>query len=234
MASQLLKKNNLLLDVQSISKRYHDGDINVTVLDDISLEIYESDQIAIVGASGSGKSTLLQLLAGLDATSSGRVVLYGDSLSDVNSQRADNLRNQHIGFIYQFHHLLPEFTALENVMMPLMVRAVSVREIRQRAINILESMQLETRLNHKPSELSGGERQRVAIARALVTQPQLILADEPTGNLDRKTASQVFDQLLEMNQVFKTALVVVTHDLTLAQRMTNIYELEDGHLKIMH
>lgn len=234
MASQLLKKNNLLLDVQSISKRYHDGDINVTVLDDISLEIYESDQIAIVGASGSGKSTLLQLLAGLDATSSGRVVLYGDSLSDVNSQRADNLRNQHIGFIYQFHHLLPEFTALENVMMPLMVRAVSVREIRQRAINILASMQLETRLNHKPSELSGGERQRVAIARALVTQPQLILADEPTGNLDRKTASQVFDQLLEMNQVFKTALVVVTHDLTLAQRMTNIYELEDGHLKIMH
>jgi lipoprotein-releasing system ATP-binding protein len=234
MASQLLKKNNLLLDVQSISKRYHDGDINVTVLDDISLEIYESDQIAIVGASGSGKSTLLQLLAGLDATSSGRVVLYGDSLSDVNSQRADNLRNQHIGFIYQFHHLLPEFTALENVMMPLMVRSVSVREIRQRAINILASMQLETRLNHKPSELSGGERQRVAIARALVTQPQLILADEPTGNLDRKTASQVFDQLLEMNQVFKTALVVVTHDLTLAQRMTNIYELEDGHLKIMH
>ena len=234
MASQLLKKNNLLLDVQSISKRYHDGDINVTVLDDISLEIYESDQIAIVGASGSGKSTLLQLLAGLDATSSGRVVLYEDSLSDVNSQSADNLRNQHIGFIYQFHHLLPEFTALENVMMPLMVRAVSVREIRQRAINILESMQLETRLNHKPSELSGGERQRVAIARALVTQPQLILADEPTGNLDRKTASQVFDQLLEMNQVFKTALVVVTHDLTLAQRMTNIYELEDGHLKIMH
>lgn len=234
MASQLLNKNNLLLDVQSISKRYHDGDINVTVLDDISLEIYESDQIAIVGASGSGKSTLLQLLAGLDATSSGRVVLYGDSLSDVNSQRADNLRNQHIGFIYQFHHLLPEFTALENVMMPLMVRAVSVREIRQRAINILASMQLETRLNHKPSELSGGERQRVAIARALVTQPQLILADEPTGNLDRKTASQVFDQLLEMNQVFKTALVVVTHDLTLAQRMTNIYELEDGHLKVMH
>jgi len=234
MASQLLNKNNLLLDVQSISKRYHDGDINVTVLDDISLEIYESDQIAIVGASGSGKSTLLQLLAGLDATSSGRVVLYGDSLSDVNSQRADNLRNKHIGFIYQFHHLLPEFTALENVMMPLMVRAVSVREIRQRAINILASMQLETRLNHKPSELSGGERQRVAIARALVTQPQLILADEPTGNLDRKTASQVFDQLLEMNQVFKTALVVVTHDLTLAQRMTNIYELEDGHLKIMH
>jgi len=234
MASQLLKKNNLLLDVQSISKRYHDGDINVTVLDDISLEIYESDQIAIVGASGSGKSTLLQLLAGLDATSSGRVVLYGDSLSDVNSQRADNLRNQHIGFIYQFHHLLPEFTALENVMMPLMVRSVSVREIRQRAINILASMQLETRLNHKPSELSGGERQRVAIARALVTQPQLILADEPTGNLDRKTASQVFDQLLEMNQIFKTALVVVTHDLTLAQRMTNIYELEDGHLKIMH
>ena len=234
MASQLLNKNNLLLDVQSISKRYHDGDINVTVLDDISLEIYESDQIAIVGASGSGKSTLLQLLAGLDAASSGRVVLYGDSLSDVNSQRADNLRNQHIGFIYQFHHLLPEFTALENVMMPLMVRAVSVREIRQRAINILASMQLETRLNHKPSELSGGERQRVAIARALVTQPQLILADEPTGNLDRKTASQVFDQLLEMNQVFKTALVVVTHDLTLAQRMTNIYELEDGHLKIMH
>lgn len=234
MASQLLKKNNLLLDVKSISKRYHDGDINVTVLDDISLEIYESDQIAIVGASGSGKSTLLQLLAGLDATSSGRVVLYGDSLSDVNSQRADNLRNQHIGFIYQFHHLLPEFTALENVMMPLMVRSVSVREIRQRAINILASMQLETRLNHKPSELSGGERQRVAIARALVTQPQLILADEPTGNLDRKTASQVFDQLLEMNQVFKTALVVVTHDLTLAQRMTNIYELEDGHLKIMH
>lgn len=225
---------NLLLDVQAISKRYHDGDIDVTVLADISLAIHESDQIAIVGASGSGKSTLLQCLAGLDMTSDGHVILYGNSLSDVNAQHADRLRNQHIGFIYQFHHLLPEFTALENVMMPLMVRAMSVSEIRQRARHLLETMQLENRLNHKPSELSGGERQRVAIARALVTQPQLILADEPTGNLDRKTASQVFDQMLELNQVFKTALVMVTHDLSLARRMTDVYELEDGHLKKMH
>lgn len=233
MESQQHKKTNLLLDVQNISKRYHDGDIDITVLDDVSLAIYESDQIAIVGASGSGKSTLLQLLAGLDVTSSGYVALYGDSLSDVNPQYADKLRNQHIGFIYQFHHLLPEFTALENVMMPLMVRSMNVREIRQRASNILETMQLDTRLNHKPSELSGGERQRVAIARALVTQPQLILADEPTGNLDRKTASQVFAQMLELNQVFKTALVMVTHDLSLAQRMNHVYELEDGLLKMI-
>jgi len=233
MDYQTPKQTNLLLDVQAISKRYHDGDIDVTVLADISLAIHESDQIAIVGASGSGKSTLLQCLAGLDMTNDGHVILYGNSLSDVNAQHADRLRNQHIGFIYQFHHLLPEFTALENVMMPLMIRAMRVSEIRQRAINLLETMQLENRLNHKPSELSGGERQRVAIARALVTQPQLILADEPTGNLDRKTALQVFDQMLELNQVFKTALVMVTHDLSLARRMTDVYELEDGHLKKM-
>lgn len=233
MDYQTPKQTNLLLDVQAISKRYHDGDMDVTVLADISLAIHESDQIAIVGASGSGKSTLLQCLAGLDMTNDGHVILYGNSLSDVNAQHADRLRNQHIGFIYQFHHLLPEFTALENVMMPLMIRAMSVSEIRQRASNLLETMQLENRLNHKPSELSGGERQRVAIARALVTQPQLILADEPTGNLDRKTALQVFDQMLELNQVFKTALVMVTHDLSLARRMTDVYELEDGHLKKM-
>ncbi len=233
MDYQTPKQTNLLLDVQAISKHYHDGDIDVTVLADISLAIHESDQIAIVGASGSGKSTLLQCLAGLDMTNDGHVILYGNSLSDVNAQHADRLRNQHIGFIYQFHHLLPEFTALENVMMPLMIRAMSVSEIRQRASNLLETMQLENRLNHKPSELSGGERQRVAIARALVTQPQLILADEPTGNLDRKTALQVFDQMLELNQVFKTALVMVTHDLSLARRMTDVYELEDGHLKKM-
>jgi lipoprotein-releasing system ATP-binding protein len=224
--------NTILLDVTSISKRYHDGDLDVTVLDEISLRVHESDQIAIVGASGSGKSTLLQLLAGLDSTNDGQIKLYGDVLSEVSSQQADKLRNMHLGFIYQFHHLLPEFTALENVMMPLMVRAMSVDKVRQQGSDMLVTMGLENRLNHKPSELSGGERQRVAIARALVTQPKLILADEPTGNLDRKTAMQVFDQMMELNQALNTALIMVTHDLTLAQRMTDIYELEDGGLKL--
>ncbi len=224
--------NAILLDVTSISKRYHDGDIDVTVLNDISFQVHESDQIAIVGASGSGKSTLLQLLAGLDSINDGQIKLYDDVLSEVSSQQADKLRNKHLGFIYQFHHLLPEFTALENVMMPLMVRVMSVGMVRQQASEMLVTMGLENRLNHKPSELSGGERQRVAIARALVTQPKLILADEPTGNLDRKTAMQVFDQMMEMNQVLNTALIMVTHDLTLAQRMTDIYELEDGRLKL--
>ena len=171
------------------------------------------------------------MLAGLDSTSGGQIKLYGDVLSEVSSQQADKLRNKYLGFIYQFHHLLPEFTALENAMMPLMVRAMSVDEVRQQAREMLVTMGLENRLNHKPSELSGGERQRVAIARALVTQPKLILADEPTGNLDRKTAMQVFDQMMELNHALNTALIMVTHDLTLAQRMTDIYELEDGCLK---
>ena len=192
--------------------------------------VNRADSIAIVGASGSGKSTLLQLMAGLDQATQGEVILSGHTLSQVSESRADQLRNKHLGFIYQFHHLLPEFTSLENVMMPLMVRKQSIAECRQQAVQILARVHLENRMGHKPSELSGGERQRVAIARALVTQPQLILADEPTGNLDRKTAMQVFDLMLQLNVERHTALIMVTHDISLAQRMSIKYELRDGSL----
>ncbi len=221
---------DLILELKNLNKRFHDGELDITVLKDINLMVNRADSIAIVGASGSGKSTLLQLMAGLDQATQGEVILSGHTLSQVSESRADQLRNKHLGFIYQFHHLLPEFTSLENVMMPLMVRKQSIAECRQQAVQILARVHLENRMGHKPSELSGGERQRVAIARALVTQPQLILADEPTGNLDRKTAMQVFDLMLQLNVERHTALIMVTHDISLAQRMSIKYELRDGSL----
>ena len=220
----------LVLELKNINKRFHDGELDITVLSDINLEVNRADSIAIVGASGCGKSTLLQLMAGLDEVTQGEVILSGQILSQVSETNADQLRNKHLGFIYQFHHLLPEFTCLENVMMPLMVRKQSIAECRRQAIQMLTRVHMDHRLTHKPSELSGGERQRVAIARALVTQPQLILADEPTGNLDRKTAMQVFDLMLELNVEQHTALIMVTHDISLAQRLSSKYELRDGRL----
>jgi len=222
-------QENIIL-VNHLSKRFHDGDIDVTVLNDINLSINTSERIAIVGASGSGKSTLLQLLGGLDKPTQGDVVLADRNLNQVSDEECGQLRNQYLGFIYQFHHLLPEFTALENVAMPLMLRKQNLEQTQQQAAHMLDRVGLKQRVQHKPSELSGGERQRVAIARALVTQPKVILADEPTGNLDSKTAQQIFELMMALNQELQTAIVMVTHDMQLARRMDTMYELKDGVL----
>jgi lipoprotein-releasing system ATP-binding protein len=219
-----------VIEVSALSKSFNDGDLNVSVLSDVNLTIKARERIAIVGTSGSGKSTLLQLLGGLDKPSQGEVILCGNKLNNLADNVRGKLRNQYLGFIYQFHHLLPEFTALENVAMPLMVRNESVKQIQQQARDILARVGLKDRVEHKPSELSGGERQRVAIARALVTKPKVILADEPTGNLDSKTASQVSDIMMELNDELDTAIVMVTHDMGLAETMDSVYELKDGVL----
>ncbi len=219
-----------VIEVNRLSKTFHDGDINVAVLKEITLSINARERVAIVGASGSGKSTLLQLLGGLDKPTQGEVMLCGNKLSEVNDIKRGELRNQYLGFIYQFHHLLPEFTALENVSMPLMVRKQSVKGIQQQAKEILARVGLKERILHKPSELSGGERQRVAIARALVTQPKVILADEPTGNLDSKTAAQVYALMMELNKELNTSIVMVTHDMKMVEIMDVVYEIKDGVL----
>lgn len=219
---------NPIIQAKNLQKTY--VGLDVAVLNGISLEVKAGEQIAIVGTSGSGKSTLLHLLGGLDAATAGDVSVMGNTLADLNETKRGELRNQSLGFVYQFHHLLPEFTALENVAMPLLIRRMDKTVALTLAQQMLEKVGLGHRMEHMPSELSGGERQRAAVARALVTQPKCILADEPTGNLDRHTAHAVFDLLLEMNQSQNVALIVVTHDLELAAKLKRQYKLIDGKL----
>lgn len=223
-------QDRAVLSCRNLGKSYDEGPQSVVVLQDLQLELHPGERVAIVGSSGSGKSTLLNMLGGLDTPSTGSVWLAGEELSALNEKQRGLLRNRALGFVYQFHHLLPEFSALENVCMPLLIGRTPISEARQRATALLERVGLGHRLAHKPAELSGGERQRVAIARALVNQPGLVLLDEPTGNLDQHTAQGIQDLMKELSHSSQTAFLVVTHDMALAQQMDRILRLEGGKL----
>jgi len=219
-----------VLSCSHLAKSYTDANSTLHVLRDIDLTIRQGEQVAIMGASGSGKSTLLHLLGGLDTATGGQIRIDGTPIERLNAVQLGSLRNRALGFIYQFHHLLPEFTALENVAMPLLVRGDTSAKAAREARRILDRVGLSGRLTHKPGEMSGGERQRAAVARALVTRPVCVLADEPTGNLDRKNADQVYDLMLELNREFATSYLVVTHDPQIAERMDRIMVLNDGYI----
>ena len=220
-----------VIQCQNVGKTYDDGSLKVEVLRNIDFQVTSGEGIGIIGASGSGKSTLLHILGGLDKPTSGEVKIQGQGLNSLSQVAIGQLRNRHLGFVYQFHHLLPEFSALENVMMPLLVARKSRAEAQAAAAEILEKVGLGSRMTHRPGELSGGERQRAAIARALVTKPDCLLADEPTGNLDRKNATHALEMMLELKHELGTALIVVTHDEQLAKRFDRVLTMDDGSLR---
>ncbi|MGB5354098.1 MAG: lipoprotein-releasing ABC transporter ATP-binding protein LolD [Woeseia sp.] len=220
-----------VLVCRNVIRRFREGGATLEVLSGVNLEVAPGERMAIIGASGSGKTTLLQIMGGLDEPTSGEVIVGGQAMAHANEREKGLLRNKYLGFVYQFHHLLPEFTAAENVAMPLMIRRMARDEALTRAGNLLERVGLGQRLSHKPGEMSGGERQRAAVARALITEPKLVLADEPTGNLDSANGEQVLNLMLELNRELKTSLIIVTHDHDIAARMDRVLTLDDGKLR---
>jgi lipoprotein-releasing system ATP-binding protein len=219
-----------VLEARNVHKSFRQGPVNLEVLQGVAIAVGTGERIAIVGSSGSGKTTLLQILGGLDRPTTGQVLVDGKDIHEQTEKERGDLRNRALGFVYQFHHLLPEFSALENVAMPLLVRRMKVADARAKARRLLDRVGLGQRLDHRPDQLSGGERQRAAVARALVTEPKIVLADEPTGNLDGTNAESVFALMLELNRELGTSLIVVTHDLRLASRMERIFAIERGVL----